>query len=100
MQNDTLHISQRINFPDGTPLDAGWYPVRGLNGIEAIYEIQNGKIQAVDHGTHGKDDDSVIMVESPDHYLVMRGEYSGEIRLDDRPEFAFVFMNNVLIEIK
>ena len=99
MQSDTLHLKQ-TKLPNGLELEEGWYSVRGLCDIEAIYEIEDGKIKAIDHGVHGKDDNKTIMNEAPDHYLVMCGEFNGTVRLDEHPEYAFVFKNNELIEVK
>lgn len=99
MQRDTLHLAG-INLPDGTVLGDDWYTVRGLNDIEAIYEINNGRIAVVDHGILGQDDDNAIMTEAPCHYLVMSGEFNGNIQLEEKPDFTFVFENNQLVNIK
>ncbi len=54
----------------------------------------------VDHGVLGQDDDSAIMTEAPTHYLVMSGEYSGNLQIEEKPGFTFVFENNQLVKIK
>lgn len=99
MQQDTIHIDD-LNLPDGTVLPNDWYSVRGLNDIEAIYELQNGKLTAIDHGALGQDDDNTIMVEAPAHYMVMSGAFSGELRIDEKPNLRLVFQSNQLVQIK
>ncbi len=99
MQQDTIYL-QSIEFPDGGTLPDGYYNVRGLSDIEAIYELKQGRIEATDSGVLEQEDQSSIMSEAPNHYLVMNGSYTGELRIDDRPEYALVFQNNVLVEIK
>ena len=99
MQRDTLHLGG-IQLPDGSVLNDDWYTVHGLSDIEAIYEINNGRIAVVDHGVLGQDDDSAIMTEAPTHYLVMSGEYSGNLQIEEKPGFTFVFENNQLVNIK
>lgn|SRR5690606_37401284 len=99
MQQDTLHLTG-IKLPDGTELKDEWYTVVGLNDIEAIYELDNGRINAIDHGALGQDDENTIMTEAPVHYMVMSGAFSGELKIEERPEYSLVFKNNQLIDIK
>lgn len=99
MQQDTLHLKS-ITLPDGTVLPDDYYTVRGLNDIEAMYELEQGRITATDSGVLEQEDRNAIMSEAPNHYMVMSGTYSGELRIDERPEYALVFENNILVGIK
>jgi hypothetical protein len=99
MQQDTIYLKD-IKLPDGTILPDDYYNVRGLSDIEAIYELKQGRIEATDSGVLEQEDQGSIMSEAPNHYLVMSGSYTGELRIDDRPEYALVFQDNVLVTIK
>lgn len=99
MQQDTIYLKD-IKLPDGTTLPDDYYNVRGLSDIEAIYELKQGCLTATDSGVLEQEDQSSIMSEAPNHYLVMNGNYSGELRIDDRPEYALVFQDNKLVAIK
>lgn len=98
MQQDTLQLSG-IELPNGTRLSQDWYGVRGLDDIEAMYELIDGRITVIDHGVLGRDDLTTIMTDAPTHYLVHCGNYSGSIQLDNYPNYNLNFVNNVLVSI-
>lgn len=99
MQQDTIYL-KAMTLPDGTTLPDDYYTVRGLSDIEAIYELEQGRITATDSGVLEQEDQSSIMSEAPNHFLVMSGNYTGELRIDARPEYALVFKDNILVEVK
>lgn len=93
MCSDKVVIRQPIITPTGKEL-CGSYDVN-TSGIEAVYQVKDGKLKVLDDGDMSTRTEMDIMAEAPTHFEISQGNFTGVISITNE-DTHLNFKENVL----